>query len=184
LDGDREVDASGWRLRNAQPLTADDRRRGIEYAWKDFGAPLQTFEVCEAACRAQHDLLVRCREEQIAVALIWMPEATLFQSWYPAAVEEQVRRHLDALCQEFGLPLIDARNWLADDDFVDGQHLRHVGAQHFTERLADEILCPVLLVERSHWGQHLASLRQDSILKPAFIAGRPIIIDDGTTRLR
>lgn len=184
LDGDRQVDASGWRLRNAQPLTAEDRRRGIEYAWKDFGVPLQTFQVCEAACRAQRDLLARCREQQIAAALIWMPEATLFQSWYPPTVEQDVREQLDALCQEFDIPLINARDWVADDDFVDGQHLRHVGAERFTERLAQKVLSPILLVERSRWSEHLASLRHDVHRDPAFLAGRPILIDGGGTRLR
>lgn len=172
LDGDREVDASGWRLRNAQPLSAADRSRAIEQAWNDFGARLQAFQVCPAACRAQRDLLVRCREEQIATALIWMPEGKLFQSWYPPVVEREIHGHLEELAAEFDVPLIDARDWVADDDFLDGQHLRYVGAARFTERLGTEVLSPLLAVERDRWDMHLAGLHRSSGQPAASVAAR------------
>jgi hypothetical protein len=157
LDGDRLVDSSGWRSRNDQPLTADDLRRGIEYAWKDFGVPLQTFQLCESACRAQRDLLLRCREQQIAAALVWMPEGKLFQSWYPPAIERQIRCHLEELSEELEVPLIDARDWVDDDGFVDGQHLRPGGATQFSERLRRQVLEPILTMPRQEWGVYLAS---------------------------
>lgn len=174
LKGDHDVDGSGWRLRNDQPLTPDDRRGALEYAWKDFGVPLQSFELCEAACRAQRDLLALCRERQVAAALIWMPEGKLFQSWYPPAAEEQIRRHLQQLCEAFDVPLIDARDWVEDDDFVDGQHLRHVGAARFTERLGREVLEPILTVPRDGWNDYLASLRRDGQRRRSQVASRPI----------
>lgn len=184
LDGDRQVDASGWRLRNAQPLTAVDRSLAIERAWSDFGARLQAFQVCPAACRAQRDLLARCREEQIAAALVWMPEGKLFQSWYPPAVEREIRGHLEELAAEFDVPLIDARDWVADDDFLDGQHLRDVGAVRFTERLGKEVLSPLLAVERNRWDAHLADLRRGAGQPAASIAARREVIDVEGSLLR
>lgn len=184
LDGDHQVDASGWRLRNAQPLTADDQSRAIEQAWKDFGARLQTFQVCPAACRAQRDLLMRCHQEQIATALIWMPEGKLFQSWYPRTTEKQIRGHLAALAEEFDVPLIDARDWVPDDGFVDGHHLRYVGAVRFTERLGNEVLTPLLAAERDQWGAHLADLRRNAGQPAASVASRRNIADGQGTLLR
>ncbi len=184
LDGDLNVDSSGWRLRNDQPLSADNRRHGIENAWKDFGVALQTFQLCDAACRAQRDLLIRCREEQIAAALIWMPEAKLFQSWYPPAAEGEIRRHLERLSEQFDAPLIDARDWVEDEGFLDGHHLRHVGAVQFTERLRREVLEPILLVERRRWSEHLASLQRDDRRRSAAVVVRPDVADGANSRLR
>ncbi|HET6881245.1 MAG TPA: hypothetical protein VFI31_13880 [Pirellulales bacterium] len=175
LCGDREADASGWRVRNAQPLTAEDRRRACEYARNDFCVPLQSFQLCEAACRAQRDLLARCREEQIATALVWMPEGKTFQSWYPSYVEDQVRRHLRDLTAEFDVPLIEARDWADEDDFVDGHHLRHAGAVRFSQRLGREVLLPLLHVERERWDEYLASLEYHGHRPTASFASRPVV---------
>jgi hypothetical protein len=160
LGGDRQVDQSGWLARNKTPLTPEQRRLAQEYAWKDFGVPLASFRLSAAACRAQRELLLRCREEHIAVALVWMPEGTTFQGWYPAEAETEIRGHLDELGDEFGVPLVDARDWVEDDGFIDGQHLHAVGAAVFTERLRREVLEPLLALPSEAWDSHLASRRQ------------------------
>lgn len=185
LDGDRQVDASGWRLRNPQPLTAAERAWAVERAWNDFGSRLQTFEICAAACRAQRDLLARCRAERVAVALIWMPESKHFQSWYPPAVERRIRDQLEKLTEEFDVPLINARDWVADaDDFLDGHHLRHVGGSRFTERLGEEVLAPLFGAERGRWVAHLAELRRSTARPVARVASRRDISNVEGTLLR
>jgi hypothetical protein len=184
LEGDRDVDDSGWQRHNDGPLSADDRRRGLQMAWHDFGEGLRTFRMCEAACRAQRDLLARCREEQIAAAMIWMPEGKRFQSWYPPAAEREVYRHLGALCKEFEVPLINARDWIAEEGFLDSHHLRYAGAVQFTARLEREILAPLLLVERSRWSESLADLHRHGRMPPAAIASHPGAAADSSPRLR
>lgn len=182
LEGDRDVDASGWQLHNDGPLSADDRRRGLQMAWQDFGEGLRTFRICEAACRAQRDLLARCRQEQIAAAMIWMPEGKRFQSWYPPAAEREVYRHLGALCEESKVPLINARDWIVEDGFLDSHHLRYAGAVQFTERLEREFLAPLLAVERSRWNESLAVLHRHGRLPCATIASRSDAAADSSLR--
>ena len=176
LDGDRLVDGSGWQRHNDRPLSADDRRRGLEIAWNDFGAGLATFEMCEAACRADRDLLARCRQARIPAALVRMPEGKTFQGWYPPALERQIRSHLESLSAEFDVPLIDARDWIAEDGFIDGHHLHYLGAVQFSERFGREFLAPLLSLERRRWSEALAAMRRDGRLPPAAIAfrGAPI----------
>ncbi|HVX10687.1 MAG TPA: DUF1574 family protein [Pirellulales bacterium] len=181
LDGDREVDRSGWKPRNVKVLTAEDRRRSTEYAQRDFGEPLQRFELCEGACRAQHDLLRRCREEQVAAVLVWMPEGKTFQGYYPAAAEQQIRHHLDELCAEFDVPLIDARDWVDDEGFVDGHHLRLVGAIEFSRRLGNEVLEPILNTPRPDWDGYLASLLRRGEQRTS-VANRVIPSPDASLR--
>ncbi|HUY32280.1 MAG TPA: hypothetical protein VMV69_05830 [Pirellulales bacterium] len=160
LIGDRQVDQSGWCPRNTAPRTPEQRRQALAYAWKDFGVPLASFRLSGAACRAQRELLRRCREEHIAAALVWMPEGKEFQRWYPADAETQIRRYLDDLGEEFGVPLVDARDWVEDEGFIDSQHLHASGAAVFTERLGREVLEQVLALPRETWGRYLASRRQ------------------------
>ena len=173
LTAERDLDASGWQVHNHRPLTADECRRGLQMAWQDFGEGLRTFRMCEAACRAQRDLLARCRDEQIAAAMIWMPEGKRFQSWYPPAAERDIRCHLSALCEEFAVPLIDARDWIEENGFVDSHHLRYVGAAQFTERLEREVLSPLLRIERSQWSESLYSLHRYGQLPTMAVASRP-----------
>jgi hypothetical protein len=157
LDGDRNIDPSGWQPRNTAPLTAEDRRQGLEYSRQGFGESLRTFTLCVGACRAQRDLLVRCREEGIPTALVWLPEGDVFRSWYPARAEAQIRRFLDDLIAEFDVPLVDARDWVAEDGFLDSNHLHGSGASVFTERLGREVIEPIVALPRPQWGEYLAS---------------------------
>jgi hypothetical protein len=160
LGGDRQVDQSGWLARNTTRPTPEQRRLAQEHAWNDFGVPLLSFRLSGAACRAQRDLLLRCREEHIAAALVWMPEGSQFQGWYPPEAETRIRAHLVELGDEFGVPLVDARDWVDDEGFIDGQHLHALGAEVFTERLRRELLAPVLALPREAWDGYLASIRR------------------------
>jgi hypothetical protein len=112
-----------------------------------------------------------------------MPEAKLFQSWYPPEAERQIRCHLEELSAEFNVPLIDARNWVEDDAFVDGQHLRPAGASQFSSQLAQEVLEPVLAMPREEWAGYLAStVHQGELNDRTIVAGRPILSPDTPLR--
>ena len=51
---------------------------------------------------------------------------------------ERIDKHLQELCAEFDVPLIDARDWIEDAHFTDSHHLLRRGAEIFSERLARE----------------------------------------------
>ena len=52
--------------------------------------------------------------------------------------------HLHSVSERWGVPLIDARDWLGDDAFYDSHHLLPRGAAAFTERFERESLPPLL----------------------------------------
>ena len=58
-----------------------------------------------------------------AVGFVFLPESRMFRSWYTPEAERQAREHLAAMCRDLAIPLINARDWMADDRFVDGFHL-------------------------------------------------------------
>ena len=90
--------------------------------------------------RALGEMVGLCRRKGIALALLYLPEASPLRSWYPPARWAAVRAHLARREREFGVPVIDARLWAADKDFSDGVHLHPAGAAAFTARLKQEVL--------------------------------------------
>jgi hypothetical protein len=59
-------------------------------------------------------------------------------------MQGQVERFLNRLAEETAVPIIDARDWIADEDFSDANHLRVPGATAFTERFVREALPGIL----------------------------------------
>jgi hypothetical protein len=144
LDGFRSVDGSGY----SQPpklSTTPERRRAATQGTRDqFYAMLQNFRFSPGSCEALHELLDRCRQEKIPAALVLMPEGSEFRSWYPPRVRAEIDRYLVDSSHSYGVPLVDAREWIADDLFSDSHHLLPEGATAFSERFVREVLPPII----------------------------------------
>src|SRR5262249_34720001 len=98
------------------------------------------YTISETSDRAIREILDVCRREGIGAALLVMPESTTVQGWYPPAVRAETDRYLGRLGAEYGVPLIDTRDWMNDTDFADGFHPWPEAAAVFTERFAREVL--------------------------------------------
>jgi hypothetical protein len=94
--------------------------------------------------QAWRDLLGLCRREGIPTALVVMPEGPVFRSWYPPRTWALVREFLDDLGREYRVGVIDARDWMAEEDFIDSHHLLPQAAELFSARLGHEALAPLL----------------------------------------
>ncbi len=108
-----------------------------------YAPNLQKLTVHESADRALRELLDLCRRQGTDVVLLLTPESGQFRGWYPPEAERLVRAYTDELRRECGVPVVDARSWMADGDFVDGHHLHPYAAVAFTERLGREVLEPL-----------------------------------------
>jgi hypothetical protein len=73
------------------------------------------------------------------VVLVVTPESSVFRSWYPPEAVAAMQRLLAQLHDTWGVPIIDAREWLPDKDFSDGHHPLPDGAEAFTLRLIEEV---------------------------------------------
>lgn len=125
-------------------LTPVEVQQRTASAKANYQPHLQTLEVRRLSDRTWRELLSLCRDQRISVVLIMSPEGKQFQSWYSPEARARVDRYADRLHREFGVPVVDARNWLADDDFSDSHHVLLRGARAFTERLGREVLAPWL----------------------------------------
>jgi hypothetical protein len=146
----QEVRQDGWRLLDRAggmppmpPVTTDEYRRGVRVAFGQYQACFRDFEISVRSDRALRDVLRRCRREGIRPVLLTMPESTAFRSWYPPEARAAIDAYLRELSRDAAAPWIDARDWVADEDFRDGHHLVGTGAIRFTERFGREVVGPL-----------------------------------------
>ncbi len=130
-------DPWGWML--PHPCTDQVRAWRLAATWKSYGPTLSQFRMGKGPTRAMHDLVAFCREKRIPVVLVTMPESTLFRSWYSPEGRAGPRRLLEELHKAYGVPVIDANDWVEDNDFIDGHHVLARGSWVFTARLRHEL---------------------------------------------
>jgi hypothetical protein len=151
MDWAYQIDDSGWVASPVNRSTPELRRRAVERARNEYLGYLVGFRLGGPACQALRELLELCRSEGIAAAFVLMPEGTEFHSWYPPGVWPQIENFLTGLGREYAVPLINAREWMADEDFSDSHHLLPRGATVFTDRLGREALVPLVRNRVGEW---------------------------------
>ncbi len=134
------TDVSGWRPYFTNAAGRHDRARSIEIMREKFSPYLAGFRLGGPTCAALRELLGLCRAEGIPASLVLMPEGTDFRSWYTPRAWGQIQAFLDGLRAEFGVAVVNAREWVADDGFSDSHHLLEAGSTAFTDRLGDEVI--------------------------------------------
>jgi hypothetical protein len=128
-----------WKVNTAQ------RRLGIERQARQMESLMNTLVITPQSEAAQRELLEECRRHGIQVALILLPEHSRTRSWYSPRVHAMVRDYLGRLHQEFGVPIVDVRNWVPDADFADDYvHMQSQGVPQFSERLGREVVGPLM----------------------------------------
>jgi hypothetical protein len=135
----RPMDPWGCRMLRDDPNTKEYRSLRWEGAFNMYGRSLQQFELGAGPAQAMHDVLARCRRENIPVALVVLPITKEFQSLYSKEGKAELDKFLSELVQRYDTPLIDASEWLPREEFDDGHHVLKVGAYHFSTRMIDEV---------------------------------------------
>jgi hypothetical protein len=138
------IDDHGWHAHFVKGITAQQRRYFWEIAQSQYRDTMGDFHLAEQPVQALTTLLALCRQEGIPVALVLMPEGTDFRALYPPPVRAGLDAFLTDLCRQWGLALIDARDWVSDPDLWDSHHALPSGAAVFTQRLAHDALEPLL----------------------------------------
>jgi hypothetical protein len=131
-------DSHGFVRGREVPL--EERPKQLERARRQYALLLAGYQPggCEVA--ALRDSLEACRGAGIPCAVVLAPESSEFRGWYPEAGLAQFNQLLRGLAGEFACPVIDAREWLPDEQLGDGHHPTGSGADAFTDRLTREVL--------------------------------------------
>lgn len=127
----------------AGTYTDDSRQRAGRVA-EDSYRHLLKFEAIDSVYdRTMRALLNYCAEQGIAVVgLLMMPENSGFRSWYAPRTKRLVQGYAAGLAADFGTRVVDARDWIADDQFMDGHHLLESGSIPFSDRFQRDVLRP------------------------------------------
>jgi len=132
----RNADDHGWVINAAPPQT----ERSVEHVRAQLASHFRGFRLGGPSPQAIEQAIELARRHEIRVALVLLPEASQMRGWYSPEMRGQVDRFLARLQEETSIPIVDARDWIADESFSDANHLRVAGASAFTERFTTECL--------------------------------------------
>jgi hypothetical protein len=93
---------------------------------------------------ALHELLDTCAARGIQAVLLVMPESSTLRGWYPPGVRAAFSDYTLRLARQYRTGVVDAGDWLPEDDFLDPFHLLLRGAGDFSGRFGREVLAPLL----------------------------------------
>jgi hypothetical protein len=140
----RAMDSHGWLTYGKEDVTPEQRRWHTDFAGLQYDDAWGDFRLAERPARVLADMLALCRQRGIPVALLLMPEGPAFRAHYTPSMCAGIDAYLRDLRTRWGVPVVDARDWLPEDSFWDSHHLLPRGATAFTRRFEREALGPLL----------------------------------------
>jgi hypothetical protein len=140
----RTSEPGGWLPVPGGRITAD--RWYLEFTVRPLllRPILDEFRPSPAADRAVHDLLNRCADDGIRVALLLCPDHSAHRACYTPQAQSRIRTYLAELSAQYGVSVVDTRKWIVDDDFADPVHLGAEAAAPYTQRLMRDVIRPLL----------------------------------------
>ncbi len=114
----------------------EERPKFLAEARATYAGAFEHYRPGGPAVAAVRDMLAQLQAHDIRPVLLFTPESPTFRSWYGEPGDTAVSLLARDMASEFGVPLIDARGWLTDDELADGHHAMPSGAKTFTEKLA------------------------------------------------
>jgi len=135
-------DRFGWLPWGDADPTPERRRR-----WLAKLEPSYSLQFSAGSDQILRRLLALCREKAIPVVLCLMPEGDEFRRRYDPASLAALDAYFARLIRECGIGFVDARRWIAEEDFIDSHHLLRRGARWYTERLGREVIRPLVAGE-------------------------------------
>jgi hypothetical protein len=124
-------------------IPTEEARGRTEFWLEAYRSALENEECSESLLRAVRDLFALCREERLRTRLVLPPLCGKVLQWAPGPMQRRCAE-LAKIADEFGMPTIDARNWVDDDDFADGVHMQALGAERYSDRFRRDALVPAL----------------------------------------
>jgi hypothetical protein len=137
----RTIDRLGWQPR---AFPADQCSVLKHLAHVQYDPSYGAFELCPIQVRLLEQMLRNCRKQGVRAALLLMPEGSEFRRLWSPSMTAAIDGMIADLKHRYGVAVIDARTWIADEFFIDMHHLRWDGAGYFSQRLARESIRPLL----------------------------------------
>ncbi|WP_020469920.1 hypothetical protein [Zavarzinella formosa] len=141
----RGVDPHGFqRLPNFEHHDAVRYQAILAASEKSVAKHYSEFHVSPTAEACLRELLETCRDQNIRVVLVLMPESPSLRSWATTTVHDRVNGLLDGFKRDYHASVVDSRDWITEDGFGDTEHMTVEGAGRFSQRFARDVLTPLL----------------------------------------
>lgn len=122
------------------PITSAERERRYAFQYEFHNRVIRNFTIPAGADVAHRELVKTCRANGIVPVLVLSPEGPRFQALYDPECWARFQNYLEGFASENNLRLINARDWLDEEDFMDSHHPLRSGAEKFTRRLMSELM--------------------------------------------
>jgi hypothetical protein len=137
------ISAHGWWPHYLR-ISPEEQQVMTDLARRQYAEALAQPQLAPEPLKALEELLELCRREQLAVALVLMPEGSDFRALHQPQARAPFEALLRRLEQDWQVPIVDARCWVQDSGFWDTHHLLPTGARAFTRRFGRESIRPLL----------------------------------------
>lgn len=138
------ADDTGWFPLTWGPTTPEQKRRVLEDGLAQVKPLVDPLRIDPRSDAALRELLEECQSRGIQVALLLMPEHGITRGWYPPQARALIHSYLGRISREHHVPIVDGREWSADEDFADLCHLGRPGVEPLSARVGREVLQPLL----------------------------------------
>jgi hypothetical protein len=109
-----------------------------------YGPRLREFQPSTATLRALENLLTFAQDERIPTVLVLAPQSPTFRELYSSAEKRSLLQKISVLSERRNSAVVDASEWLREEDFTDCIHPNSIGAEVFSTRLRAEVILPIL----------------------------------------
>ncbi len=142
------VEGYGWLPAPDPPAAPEIFRDHIRRYQESLRDVYTAFRISLIADGALRELLTTCSRHHIQVAFLLAPEHSSVRACSVAEVQARMNAYLADLTREYGAPVVDTRDWVPDEDYIDSRHVLPPVAAPYTERFTREVLRPLLAGRR------------------------------------
>jgi Protein of unknown function (DUF1574) len=138
------IDPFGWEPHFRAGISDAQREHYREVARTQYHPAMGPYEPASNAFAALDAILDTCKQIDLPVVMVLMPEGPYFRSFYPPEMQEQFEKRFARISKDRSVLLVNARDWLTEQELYDSHHALPAGAARFSHRLQEEILAPVM----------------------------------------
>jgi hypothetical protein len=137
-----DMDSHGWRHWDVP--TPEQRASIVKHVQQEFHTRLCNYRIGQAHLQTLRELTELLERERIPTVMVLMPEGPAFRAIYADGAVTPLKQEFEAISRQHGFAFVSAREWFADEKFVDSYHLTHEGATELTERLSRQAVAQLL----------------------------------------
>lgn len=143
---DNGIDDRGWT--ELMPNSPEEHGALLNMIDSWYAGTFNTPVTSDVVLGIFHEMLELLEKEGISFTVVMVPQGPKLRECLASAGLEGLKRNVAEICRQNGGMLVDAREWLGEEMFIDSIHPHTHGASIFSRRLVNEFLLPKLIKDQ------------------------------------